>query len=135
MQPTLRKKGSRRRSRGGFSLVEIVVAVAIIAMISAGITVAVIGIANREKQRLTRANAETLRSAVKLWWSLSSDTSTCPTVPMLLADGAVDRGKYVKEDAWGKPWRITCDERDATILSTGPDGLPDTEDDIRVPPS
>jgi prepilin-type N-terminal cleavage/methylation domain-containing protein len=135
MLQTHRKKRNRSRSRGGFSLVEIVVAVAIIAMISAGITVAVIGIATEQKVRLTRSNAETLRNSIKVWWALSSDSTTCPTIPMLLADGAVDRGKSVKEDAWGQPWRITCDDRDATIVSTGPDKLPDTEDDIRVPPS
>jgi prepilin-type N-terminal cleavage/methylation domain-containing protein len=129
-----RKKRNRSRSRGGFSLVEIVVAVAIIAMISAGITVAVIRIATEQKVRLTRSNAETLRSSIKVWWALS-DSTTCPTIPMLLADGAVDRGKSVKEDGWGQPWRITCDDRDATIVSMGPDELPDTEDDIRVPPS
>jgi hypothetical protein len=28
-----------------------------------------------------------------------------------------------------------CDATDATIVSLGPDKLPDTEDDIRVPPS
>jgi prepilin-type N-terminal cleavage/methylation domain-containing protein len=135
MQPSHRNQADRRRARDGFSLVEIVVAVAIIAMISAGITVAVIGIATEQKVRLMRSNAETLRGSIKVWWALSSDSATCPTIPMLLADGAVDRGKSVKEDAWGQPWRIICDDRDATIVSMGPDKLPDTDDDIRVPPT
>jgi len=111
------------------------VAVAIIAMISAGITVAVVKIGNNQKISLTRTNAEALRAAVKTWWQLNNDSNTCPTVSMLIADGAIDKGKSTKADAWGQPWAIKCDETDATVISTGPDKLPDTEDDIRVPPA
>jgi prepilin-type N-terminal cleavage/methylation domain-containing protein len=135
MQATHRKHGIRRRAQRGFSLIEIVVAVAIIAMISAGITVAVINIALSNQEKLTRTNAETIRAAVKIWWATSNDVDTCPTVPMLIADGALDRGKSTKADAWGQPWKIQCDQNDATVVSRGRDKLPDTEDDIRVPPS
>ena len=105
------------------------------ALISASVTVAVVEIANHQKVSLTRTNAETLRGSVKIWWALSNDAETCPTVPMMIADGALYRGKSTQADAWGQPWRIKCDGRDATIISMGPDKLPDTEDDIRVPPS
>jgi len=125
----------RKKRKRGFTLVEIVVAVAIIALISAGITVAVVKIALKQKIELARANAETLRASVKLWWQLGSDTSSCPTVPMLVADGAVDKGKLVKADPWGEPWAIKCEENEATVISRGPDKTPDTEDDIRVPPT
>jgi prepilin-type N-terminal cleavage/methylation domain-containing protein len=135
MQPTHARGRRRRRTRRGFSLVEIVVAVAIIAMISAGVTVAVVGINNQQKIKLTRSNAELLRGAVKMWRIQDNDSAACPTIPMLIADGQIDRGRMTKEDAWGQPWRIVCDERDATVTSLGPDRLPDTEDDIRVPPS
>ena len=53
----------------------------------------------------------------------------------MIADGEIDRGRMTKEDAWGQPWLITCDDRDATVASNGPDRLPETDDDIRVPPS
>jgi len=132
MQSSHRKKGIR--ARRGFSLIEIVVAVAIIAMISAAITVAVINIAIHEKVELTKTNAETIRAAVKIWWATSNDAA-CPTIPMLIADGALDRGKSTQTDGWGQPWQIKCDASDATVVSRGPDKLPDTEDDIRVPPS
>lgn len=135
MQSTQAKSRKRRRGSRGFSLVEIVVAVAIIAMISAGITVAVITINEQQKVKLTRSNAELLRGAVKMWRIQGNDSTDCPTIPMLIADGQIDRGRMTKEDAWGQPWHIACDERDATVTSTGPDRLLDTEDDIRVPPS
>lgn len=135
MQSTHFKLRTARRAQRGFSLIEIVVAVAIIAMISAGITVAVINIAISNEEKLTRSNAETIRAAVKIWWATSNDVGTCPTVPMLIADGALDRGKSTKADAWGQPWKIQCDASDATVISRGRDKLPDTDDDIRVPPS
>lgn len=116
-------------------MVEIVVTIAIIAMISAAVTVGIMKIAERQKVSLTRTNGETLRTAVKMWRATENDATGCPGVPNLIADGMLDRGKSAKTDAWGQPWVIECDATDATIVSLGPDKLPDTEDDIRVPPS
>ena len=136
MRTTQGRVGQRRRhiSRG-FGLVEIVVTVAIIAMISAAVTVGIMKIAERQKISLTRTNGETLRTAVKMWRSTEGDATGCQSVPNLITDGMLDRGKSAKTDAWGQPWVIECDATDATIVSLGPDKLPDTEDDIRVPPS
>jgi prepilin-type N-terminal cleavage/methylation domain-containing protein len=129
-----RVRRMKRRARRGFSLIEIVVAIAIIAMISAGITVAVVKIADHAKIQTTTSNAQTLRAGVKTWW-LDHDGGTCPEVKTLIADGAIDRNKAVGEDAWGQPWRLLCEQYDVTIVSRGPDKKPDTEDDIRVPSS
>jgi prepilin-type N-terminal cleavage/methylation domain-containing protein len=124
----------RRRARRGFSLIEIVVAIAIIAMISAGITVAVVKIADDSKKKMTVTNAQTLRAGIKSWW-LDHDNATCPDVKTLIADGAIDKNKSVAEDGWGQPWRFNCEQYDVTVISKGPDKKPDTEDDIRVPSS
>lgn len=124
---------ARRRVARGVSLIEIVVAVAIIAMLSAGITVAVVKIASDSKKDLTRTNAQAIRSAVKMWWGTSGDAATCPTVGMLLADGALEKGKSTKIDAWGQPWQLKCDDSDVAVISRGPDKQAGTEDDITVP--
>jgi prepilin-type N-terminal cleavage/methylation domain-containing protein len=132
MQATRLRRIASRRARRGFSLLEIIVAIAIIAMVSAGVTVAIVGHFNKAKITTTKTNAQSIRSGIKAWW-LENDGSTCPDVKILVADGAIDRGKKVAEDAWGQPWRIVCEQNDVTIISKGPDKLPDTEDDIRVP--
>jgi prepilin-type N-terminal cleavage/methylation domain-containing protein len=133
--PHTKLRNRRCRASRGFGLIEIVVTVAIIAMISAAITMGIMQIAARQKIALTRSNGETLRGAIKLWRATENDSASCPSVPALIADGLLDRGKSAKTDAWGQPWRIQCDDVDATIVSTGPDKLLDTEDDIRVPPT
>jgi prepilin-type N-terminal cleavage/methylation domain-containing protein len=116
----------------GFGLLEIIVTIAIIAMVSAGVTVAVVGYFNKAKITTTKTNAQTIRSAIKTWW-LDNDGSTCPDIKTLVADGAIDRGKKVAEDAWAQPWRIVCEQNDVTVVSKGPDKLAETEDDIHVP--
>jgi general secretion pathway protein G len=131
MQRTHRNKGIR--GSRGFSLIEIVVAIAIIAMISAALTVGIVATKKKSDIKLCTSNAQTIRMAVKSWW-MDHDSGTCPNLKMLVADGALDRGK-VDLDAWGQPWRVKCDENDVTIISLGPDKTADTEDDIRVPPT
>jgi competence protein ComGC len=115
-------------------LLEVLVVVAIIAMLSAAVAVAVVVHKRNSDISLTTSNADIIRAGVELWW-LSHDTSQCPTVGDLVADGALKRGKSTRVDAWGGPWRIVCEADDATIITRGPDKTPDTEDDIRVPPS
>jgi general secretion pathway protein G len=127
--PSTRVKGSRRKR--GFSLVEIVVVVAIIAMLSGGVAVAVVRYKASEDIKITRINAGSIRAGVKSWW-IDNDSATCPTLQQLVTDGVLDRGKS-EVDAWGQPWRIVCERYDATVISKGPDKQPDTEDDIRVP--
>ena len=124
----------RKQPKQGFSLIEIVVAIVIIAMISGAIAVAVIGHKKTADISMTTTNAQTIRMGVKSWW-IDHDSGSCPTVPMLVEGGEIDRGKATKTDAWGQPWSIKCEENDVTVSSRGPDKLPDTEDDIRVPPT
>jgi len=113
-------------------LLEIIVTIAIISMISAAVTVAVVKYQEGAKIKLTRTNAQTIRSGVKSWW-IDHDSSSCPTVQMLVADGALERGKSIKFDAWEQPWSIECKDSDVDVVSRGPDKTADTEDDIRVP--
>jgi prepilin-type N-terminal cleavage/methylation domain-containing protein len=132
MQATRFRRVVSRRARRGFSLLEIIVAIAIIAMVSAGVTVAIMKQKKAADIKLTATNAGTIRMGIKAWW-IDHDSSTCPTVPTLIADGAIDKSKSTKADAWDQPWIIKCEDYDVTVVSKGPDKLPDTEDDIRVP--
>lgn len=122
----------RRRALRGFSLLEIIVAIAIIAMVSAAVTVAIVGHKRKADISLTTTNAESIRNGVKMWW-IEHDSASCPTLTTLVSDGALDRSKSLKGDAWQEPWRIQCQDGEVSVLSKGPDKTPDTPDDIVVP--
>lgn len=122
----------QRRQNRGFGLLEIIVTIAIIAMISGAVAVAVTKHADKAKISMTKTNARTIRAGIKTWW-IDHDSSSCPNVKMLIDDGALERGKTVKADGWGEPWRIVCEGYDVTVSSKGPDKKLDTEDDIHEP--
>jgi prepilin-type N-terminal cleavage/methylation domain-containing protein len=122
----------KRRALRGFGLIEIVVTIAIIAMISGAVAVGVVRYLEKARISTTRTNAQTIRSNTKTYW-IDHDTATCPTVKELVAEGLIDKGKSVEKDAWGEPWRLVCEQADVTVISKGPDEQPDTEDDIREP--
>jgi len=125
----------RRRTRGrlrGVTLVEVLIVVAIIALVSAGVAVAAFPYWERARVKSASTNARNLRGAVKSWW-IEHDPSVCPDISQLVQDQALDRDSP-RTDPWGKPWRIECVEHDITILSDGSDRTAGTSDDIRIPP-
>ena len=108
------------------------VAIAIIGMISAAISVAIYKQNVNAKVSLTTTNAETIRNGVKMWW-VDHDSGRCPTLAQLVKDGALERSKSLSGDAWQEPWRIQCRDGEVRVVSSGPDKTADTEDDISVP--
>jgi len=122
-----------RRPIRGVTLVEVLVVVALIALVAAGVAFAVVPRWVDGQKRVAATGARTIRSAVKSWW-VDHDPATCPDVDQLIGDGILDRDSP-RTDPWGTPWRVECASHDATIVSAGPDRKPDTPDDIRIPPA
>jgi type II secretory pathway pseudopilin PulG len=114
------------------TLFEVLIVVAILALVTAGVAVAAFGAWAGAQEDTARSNARSIRMATKAWW-IRHDPGTCPTVETLITDGALERGSP-KKDPWGTAWKIECDVDDATVVSHGRDRVPDTPDDIRVPP-
>lgn len=122
-----------RRARRGVTLVEVLIVVAIIALVSSGVALAAFAHVGVTKEKMAKTSARTLRAAVKTWW-LDNDTAECPTVAELVRDHALDRDNS-PNDPWGQPWQLECANRDVTITSSGSDRALGTADDIRVPPT
>jgi prepilin-type N-terminal cleavage/methylation domain-containing protein len=124
------RKPRPRRSRG-VTLIEVLIVIAILAMVSAGVAIKAYAYHVEAQKRMAETNARELRQTVKAWW-LSHDGAGCPTVAELVKDGALDKDAPPK-DPWGGAWGIECAEDDVTITSKGRDQLAGTADDIRIP--
>jgi prepilin-type N-terminal cleavage/methylation domain-containing protein len=120
-----------RAAERAFSLVEILIVIAIIALLATGVSLAAFHAWIGAQKKTTGTDASKIRQAVKTWW-LSHEPSFCPSFGQLVADREIDR-EARSGDAWGTPWRITCADEDAEVRSAGPDKHFDTDDDIRAP--
>lgn len=123
----------KRRAQRGVSLVEILIVVAIIALVSASVGLAAFKFFGPTQDKTAASNARAIRGAVKAWW-IEHDPSLCPEVQQLVSDQILDKDQTGK-DPWGKPWRIECAESDVTVYSDGRDRIAGTPDDIRIPPT
>jgi general secretion pathway protein G len=117
----------------GVTLVEVLIVVAILALIATGVGVAAHHQWTVAQHSTAATNARSLRMAVKTWW-IDHNPAECPSVDQLVAAGTVDRDS-AKLDPWGEPWRVECNNNEVTVISTGRDRQLDTQDDIRVPPT
>ena len=126
-------RGARIGRARGVTLFEVLIVVAIIALISAGVALAAIKFFDSSRVRTAATNARTIRGAVKTWW-IEHDQAECPGVDELIRAGTLDRDS-TRVDPWGETWRVECAERDVTVISTGPDRKPGTPDDILIPPA
>jgi general secretion pathway protein G len=112
-------------------LFEVLIVVAIIAMIAAGVSVAAIQYWDKARVKEAKTRATTIRSAIRTYW-MDHDASECPGVERLIAASVLDEGSPTT-DPWGNGWKIECEDTRVSVLSSGRDKKPNTDDDIRVP--
>lgn len=123
----------RRPSTRGVTLVEVLIVVAIIALVAGGVGVGVLRHWVGAQTRSAETNARTIRASVKAWW-VDHAPGECPRVDELIAAGALDRDSP-RQDPWGGAWRVHCSNDDVTVVSAGRDRTIGTKDDIRAPPT
>ncbi len=121
------------RGARGVTLFEVIIVVAILALIAGGVGVAVYPRWVEAQKKTARTNAHSIRQAAQTWRALKSDGSECPTVSRLVEDRELDSAGKT-EDPWGQPYTIACSADDVTVFSIGPDKQSGTEDDIVVGP-
>jgi general secretion pathway protein G len=139
---------SRKRLASGFTLVEIMVVLAILVLLVALVGPRVLKTQDKADLKITRTQISNLESCLKYY---KNDVRTYPTTEEGLqalvqkpADEARSQnwaGPYLDEDAlptdpWGNKFRYEYPPTHGTsaekpnIWSAGPDGKDDTEDDI-----
>lgn len=122
---------SRRGAERGVTLMEVLIVVAIIAMVAGGVAFYALPKYKEAQIKSAQTGARVIRTAVQSWQASNNETS-CPTISQLVQDKQIDPGTS-SNDPWGQPYSLTCSDDEVNITSSGPDKKKGTKDDIRMP--
>ena len=123
--------GARRSLARGVTLVEVLIVVAIVAMVAGGVTVFALPKYREAQIRSAETWARTIRAAIQNWQASTNETN-CPTVSQLVQEKHLDPGQSTK-DPWGQEFDLKCTEDEVFVTSLGPDKKKGTKDDIQIP--
>jgi general secretion pathway protein G len=122
---------SRSRRLRGVTLFEVLIVVAILAMVAGGVAFFALPKFKEAQVKTAESAARVIRQAAQSWQATNNENS-CPTVSQLVQDKLLDPGQNTA-DPWGQAFTLTCTEDDVTVSSTGPDKKKGTKDDVMVP--
>ena len=125
--PEAKRRGLRRAAARGVTLVEVLIVVAIMAVIAGGATLLVFPALKKTRVKSTQLEAEQIKTAANLAKEL--DGTECPTIQDLVNAKSLDAEKAA--DPWGSSYKIKCDDGDVRVISPGADKKEGTADDIR----
>jgi general secretion pathway protein G len=128
---TLRKRLQEKRSRRGVTLVEVLIVVAIIAMVAGGVAVFALPKYKEAQIKNAETGARIVRTAIQQWQAANNETS-CPTMSQLVQEKQLDPGQSTK-DSWNQDYTLTCTDDEVIVSSNGPDKKKGTKDDIMIP--
>lgn len=130
-QETVQRRWRERTRTAGVTLVEVMIVVAIMALLSGGVAVVVIPKLKEAQVSTAKTSAQVMRRAVQDWQRVNNEYG-CPTQSQLLEGKHLDASS-APDDPWGMPWGLVCTEDDVFVQSAGPDKKQGTQDDISVP--
>jgi len=122
----------KRAAARGMTLIEIMIVVAIIAMVAGGVAVVAIPKMKEAQVQQAETGARVIRSAVSQWQLAENEYSECPTVSRLMEDKQLDSGQNTT-DPWGQDFIIACADDEVIVTSSGPDKKKGSKDDIVIP--
>lgn len=128
----MRLAAVKRSVQRGMTLIEIMIVVAIIAMVAGGVAVVAMPKMKEAQIKSAETGARVVRNAVNQWQLTENEYGTCPTVSQLIQDKQLDAGQNT-EDPWGESYTITCADDEVVVSSTGPDKKKGNNDDIIIP--
>ncbi len=130
MEATVKKMARvRRRGTRGVTLVEVLIVVAIMAVIAGGATILAFPLYKEAKIKTAVVGCSTVKQAAELYQNLEGTADVCPTIQDLVNSKKLDGKKT--EDPWNLPYKIVCGDGDIHVTSSGNDRKDGTPDDIR----
>jgi len=119
----------RRAPKHGFTLLEIMVVIALISLLTTGVAVGALKMLRDAEDEQAKTNAAALAAAAEAF-IIGHGSEECPTPEEMQRDGVLS-SRSKTEDPWGTPYRIQCEPNYAIAISAGRDGIFDTGDDIK----
>jgi general secretion pathway protein G len=128
-QNTLKFQRLSRRARRGVTLVEVLIVVAIMAVISGGVTLVAFPLFKESRIKIAIQGCQAVKNAAELYQNLDATTDACPTMQDLIQSRKLDAKKT--DDPWGSPYTVVCVDGEIHAVSAGNDHKMGTADDIR----
>jgi general secretion pathway protein G len=116
----LRRRGAAR----GVTLVEVLIVVAIMAVIAGGVTVVAFPQFKKAKVDAAMVGCHAVKQAADLYQNLESTSDQCPTIQDLVRTKKIDGART--EDPWGMQYRIDCATGDIRVCSNGNNRKPES---------
>ncbi len=126
-----RAERMRRAVERGVTLVEVLIVVAIIAMVASGVAVFALPKYKEAQIKQAETGARVIRGAIQNWQRVNNEV-TCPTISQLVQEKEIDSATNT-QDPWAQDYILQCTDDDVIVASNGPDKKRGTPDDIRVP--
>jgi len=118
-----------RAGTRGVTLVEVLIVVAIMAVISGGVTLVAFPLFKESRIKIAVQGCQTVRQAAELYQNLEGGADQCPTMQDLVTSRKLD-GKHT-EDPWGVTYKLDCSEGEIHVYSAGNNKKFGDQDDIR----
>lgn len=119
----------RRESTAGFTLIEVMVVLAIIGLIAAAVAANIMGAFTDAKKKAAQLQVRNTATAANRY--MLQHGGDCPTLEALIAEKAFSSAP---KDPWKKALHLRCPgehDSDATdVWSSGPDGIDGNADDV-----
>jgi general secretion pathway protein G len=106
-----------RRAERGVTLVEVLIVVAIMAVISGGVTLVAFPLYQKAKVDAAMVGCHAVKQAAELYQNLEGSADVCPQVSDLVKTKKIEASKT--EDPWGAPYRIDCSTGEIRVCSNG----------------